>query len=110
MILAAACYALGKDHADLLPVCVGKEEAEPPPELTLGLQVRAFPGSLPETGGLRDQRAGEMQRVILALNIYDAWTAYKRALYGPGGDAMRWVKNNPDQWKLISEMLNAYKE
>ena len=108
MILAAACYALG-EHTDLLPAC-GEDGAEPPPELLLGLQIRAFPGSMPEAGGLRDQRAGEMERVILALNIHNAWDAYRHQMREPGGNVTLWAQANPEQWRIVSEMIRAYGE
>ena len=81
MILAAAACADGK--------------GPPPPELELAWQARAW-GTLPEPGGLRDQRAGELQRMAAALNTHDAWGARRRHT-----NWVRWAKESPESWRIV---------
>lgn len=49
----------------------------PPPELLAVAQYEAF-GILPEAGGARDQRAGELDRMMAARNVRDLWRTYVR--------------------------------
>jgi len=81
MILAAADCAEGR--------------GPPPPELELAWQARSW-GTLPEAGGLRDQRAGELRRLSAALNTYNAVKAFHAAK-----DAKQWADTRPDQWRIM---------
>ena len=97
MILAAAAYA--ED---------AKKNA-PPPELLLAFQAEQW-GVLPEPGGLRDQRIGELDRLTAALNVYRAMKSYKDC---PPKDRSSWHKNNPqahDIWRDILDMRKDGKE
>jgi len=76
---------------------VDKQRTEPPPELEIGWNMRAF-GGLPEAGGMLDQPVGLMKSVRVALNIESLWKTYKRI---KPGDMGKWIKNNPDDWKTI---------
>ncbi len=83
MILAAADCAYGK--------------AEPPPELRLmwdWIQWR----TLPEPGGLRDQRAGELERMKRA---YQVWATMKSWRETKAEDANDWREKNPEGWQII---------
>jgi len=92
MILAAA------DHAE------DPKNYPPPPELELAWQCKAF-GMSPEPGGLRDQRAGEIRRMLTALNIYNAVKSYRQSR-----DLNAWTDNHPDLWKLVDEVRKLRKE
>ena len=84
MILAAAAYA---DDAN---------KNAPPPELSLAFQAEQW-GVLPEPGGLRDQRAGELDRMTAVLNTYRTMKSYKEV---KPKDKSKWRKNNPQAWEL----------
>jgi hypothetical protein len=56
-------------------------------------------GVLPNAGGLRDQRAGEVPRMIRLLNVYDAIKAFRRAT-----DWGQFAEDNPEAWATISEV------
>lgn len=85
MILAAAACADGK--------------TAPPPELVLAWQCQTW-GTLPEPGGIRDQRIGELERMTACLNAYDAMR--KRAL------SKNWVelaKSDPHTMKIVNYVM-----
>lgn len=79
---------------------VDKQRTEPPPELEIGWNMRAF-GGLPESGGMLDQPVGLMKSVRVALNIEGLWKTYRRI---KPGDMGKWIKNNPDDWKTIKHI------
>jgi len=81
MILAAADCAEGK--------------GPPPPELQMAWQARQW-STLPETGGLRDQQAGELYRMATAENVYEAVRAWRRST-----NWAQWAKENPDEWEIV---------
>jgi hypothetical protein len=83
MILAAVKYAEGK--------------GPPPPELELALAAERW-GTLPETGGLRDQHAGEVQRMTTALNAFRAWQTWMTRTVGDEGN---WTKAHPYEWRWV---------
>lgn len=78
-------------------------EGPPPPALILGWQCRGY-GVLPEAGGLRDQLAGDLDRMIVALNTYDAVSNWKTMFRG-GGNPNEWVRRNRDAWKTVQEWM-----
>jgi hypothetical protein len=57
---------------------------------------------LPEAGGLRDQRAGEVERMTAALNTYDAVVAWRRAMQD---NVAKWAKANPEAWRMVQRVL-----
>lgn len=85
MILAAAACAEGS--------------GPPPPELELAWQVRGW-GALPEPGGLRDQRAGELRRMSVALNAYGAVRAFHAS-----SDKAKWARDYPGQWEVFQHVM-----
>lgn len=90
MMKAAARYALDPDNHP------------PPPELTLTFQSMRW-GDLPDTGGLRDQEAGLLDKMEASYNVY-------RAFKGVIGtkDIAKWSQANPGLWKLywrVKDML-----
>lgn len=94
MILAAAAYA--ED---------AKKNA-PPPELSLAFQAEQW-GVLPEPGGLRDQRAGELDRMTAALNTYRTMKEYKGLRKHE--DRQKWRERNPQAWELYLDVLDLRK-
>ena len=91
MILAAAAYA------------EDSKKNAPPPELSLAFQAERW-GTLPEPGGLRDQRIGELDRMTASMNAYRAMKSYKDC---KPEDRPSWRKNNPqahDIWRDILDM------
>ena len=72
---------------------------QPPPELMLGWEMERF-HALPEPGGLRDQLAGEMMRCRAALNVYDAFRAFRGSRRWAD-----WAKANQSQWKIVSQVM-----
>jgi len=85
MILAVALCAEG--------------QGPPPPELRLAWQARMW-STLPEPGGLRDQRAGEIQRMAAAWNTYQAIRSWRRS-----SDWSGWAARNPEDWRLVQYVL-----
>jgi hypothetical protein len=55
-------------------------------------------GALPETGGVRDQPAGLLDRIATALNVYQAMDAWKNREGGKEGD---WKKEHKKAWEII---------
>ena len=84
MILAAADCAEGK--------------GPPPDDLQKAWQVRDY-GVLPNAGGLRDQRIGELERMVYLLNVYTAMTALHKS-----DDWMELQQERPELWAVISEV------
>lgn len=82
MILAAAACAEGK--------------GPPPPELEQAWQARNW-RALPEPGGLRDQRVGELRRMAAVVNVYDAVCSHRRST-----NWAEWAKRNPEMFRLIN--------
>jgi hypothetical protein len=83
MILAAAECAYGR--------------AEPPPDLKLmwdWMQWRV----LPESGGLRDQRAGELERMKTAYRVWATMKSWKET---DAKDADAWREKYPEGWQII---------
>jgi hypothetical protein len=77
-----------------------------PEALALARQVRQW-HTLPEAGGLRDQRAGEMDRLAVAENVYNALLAWKKC---PANQIKRWVATHPEAWricKLVEKLREA---
>jgi len=85
MILAVTDYVEGEIDA-------------PPIELKYALQAKNF-GALPNDGGLRNQPVGLMIRMSAALNVFQAFSAFKSAGFDP-----KWIKNNSESWNIISEV------
>lgn len=94
MILAAAAYA---DDAS----------NKPPPELSLAFKADQW-GVLPELGGLRDQRIGELERMTAYLNVYRAMKGYKEARTQE--ERERWRKSNPQGWAIYLDILDMRKD
>ena len=92
-MLAAARYAQGAQDCD-----------PPPPELSLAFNCQKW-GVLPDAGGLRDQRAGIVNRMTAAMNVYEAYSALARSK-----SLKEWQRNNPAQyalWAKVEEMRNG---
>ncbi len=85
MILGAAACAEGK--------------GPPPPELELAWQAESW-HALPEPGGLRDQRAGELTRMAVAANVYRAMREWRKT-----AQWATWAKEHPEQWELVQTVL-----
>lgn len=66
-------------------------------ELTTAWQCQKW-HCLPEPGGLRDQRAGEVQRMTIVLNVWEAWYAWK---HRKGGDELEFKNKHPEWWDLV---------
>ena len=84
MILAAADAAENK--------------GPPPPELSLAWSCAQW-STLPEPGARRDQRAGELERMTVAKNTYDAIRAHQGVR-----DWVEWAKRNPAAQTIIGKV------
>lgn len=76
----------------------------PPPELKLAWQARTW-GKLPEPGGLRDQRAGELERMAAALNVYQTIHGFHLS-----NDWERWGRTNPSGSEILAYVLRLRRE
>jgi len=85
MILAAAAHAEDPKHP-------------PPRELRLAWQMQGW-GALPNAGGLRDQRAGELERASTALNVYRAFKDWRAA-----DNWQEFQENHPEQWRIVGQV------
>lgn len=68
---------------------------EPPPQLLYYFQMRDFPGSLPEPGGLRDQPAGLIQSIRRAGRIWTIFDDFNRAK-----SWKQFQQDRPEDYKL----------
>ena len=83
----------------LAAVACAEGNGPPPPELELAWDARAW-NTLPEDGGLRDQRAGELRRMSAALNAYDAMKAFHAST-----DKAQWAQDRPGQWEILQYVM-----
>ena len=68
----------------------------PPPELSRLFKWRNW-GVLPRAGGTDDQRAGELDRMLVCANSYDVWKLHKQGK----------LKNmTPEQIKMLKELTD----
>lgn len=80
-------------------------EQPPPRELESAWSCQLW-GALPETGGLREQLAGELRRMETALATYNAVRAWNAAYHSPVfGAANRWQRDHPELWKVVQQWL-----
>lgn len=84
MILAAA--ACGEDP-----------QAIPPTELRLAWLAHGY-HALPEAGGLLDQPAGLLNRM---MHIYNVWLAFKSYNQRDLSQHKEWIDANPDLYAII---------
>jgi len=84
--LAAADYGLG--------------EGEPPPEIRMAQLCERW-HALPEAGGLLDQPAGLVEKMSIAMNVFNAHKAMLES-----GDWATWLTEN----KQGAEIINWVKE
>jgi hypothetical protein len=89
MILAAAGHA---EHPSKQP---------PPPELELYWQCQSY-GTLPETGGILNQHAGELRRMITCVNAYNTMMAWKR-------DPVH-IDRDPERMRILGEIFRLRQE
>lgn len=85
MILAAAACGEGK--------------GPPPRELSLAWQSLAW-SALPEAGGLRDQRAGELARMNRAASVYEAFRSWRAST-----NWVEWRDAHLQQWDVVASVL-----
>ena len=81
----------------------GDPPFEPPIELEIGFQCLNF-HTLPEAGGLRDQLAGDVERMSAALSTYNAVGAWYTALNGHAKMGA-WQTRNRAMWKTVCEWI-----
>lgn len=79
-------------------------DGPPPVELELAWQAQRW-GALPEPGGLRDQRAGELNRMASASNVYDAVRSWRGST-----NWIEWSERHPEQWKVVSRVIALREE
>ena len=77
----------------------------PPPPLLLDWYCQKY-RTLPEAGGMRDQHAGDMERMTAVSSVYDAVASWHRMFHG-GGDIQRWQRHHADDWKTTQEWMKA---
>lgn len=57
---------------------------------------------LPQAGGLRDQRPGEVDRLQRIYNIWRAlWLWNHRDL----SDDAKWVQQHPAEWRIVEALI-----
>jgi len=88
--IAAPSFALLPDAAE--------NKGAPPPELTLAWSCKQWQ-TLPEPGGRRDQRAGELERMSAAINTYDAIRAFRASK-----NWAEFAKRNPGAMAAIARV------
>ena len=90
MILAAADCAAGK--------------GSPPPSLSLAWRCRNW-HALPNSGGIRDQYVGELERMTAAENVYNVMKARSNARTWH-----KFVEANPDALKILQTVMQLRAE
>ncbi len=88
MILAAAACG---EHPNAKP------PPAPPRELRLAWHAMSF-HALPEAGGLYDQPAGLLSRMVQLYNVWYAFKAYRMRELEKHNE---WVKANPELYAMI---------
>lgn len=68
----------------------------PPPELGYYFKWRSW-GVLPNQGGTRDQRAGELERMLACANVYEFWHGFKKG-------KLKLTQMTPEQHRLLKEL------
>jgi len=106
--LAAADYADGKrvkdEHGnDVLDGRGNPVTVLPPDELRLAFRCQQW-GTLPHSGGLLDQPAGLVERMTIAVNVYNAMKAWGE--HDPKRDA-EFFKS--DAWQIVKQVLELRK-
>ena len=99
LIIAAGSYAINGDYP---------RDCPPPHYLKLAWSCERY-NTLPEVGGLRDQLAGDIERMNIASNIYNAVLSWKNMFYG-GGDMERWLNQHKSDWLIYNEWLRLKNE
>lgn len=89
MILAAADYA--------------EKKGPPPPELKAAFHAQAF-RALPRAGGLEDQPAGLLSRMLQAWNTFTAVLTYRRMEAQDPDGREKWKTTNPELWEIIQNV------
>ena len=73
-----------------------------PEELIMAWDCQHW-NTLPEPGGLLDQPAGLVQRMNIALNIFDSYESRLRAIMSDV-DMQKWSEDNPRAWKIVGRI------
>jgi len=73
-----------------------------PPLLELAFQVEQY-NALPLSGGLWEQPAGLMRKILQVLNVYHAIRRHEIEGKQPG-EMAKWRKENEYVWNIVSEM------
>lgn len=95
----------GTVHPKKLIVAAGlcaTEEGPPPQSLALAWRCHEY-HALPEIGGLRDQLAGEVERMSALNNVYRAVRSWYQMFWGGQGDIKIWLKYHKHDWKIVQE-------
>lgn len=83
------------------------DNGETPPDLALGFRIQRW-GHLPKAGGLDDQPPGLMDRVTTLLNVYEAHSAYRRALLNQV-NMHKWEADNPQAARIMAAVRELEK-
>jgi hypothetical protein len=73
-----------------------------PEELVLAWDCQRW-NTLPEPGGLWDQPAGLVERMNIALNVYDAFNSRQQAIINDM-DLVKWTEKYPHAWKIVAHI------
>lgn len=74
------------------------DDAAPPPDLLRALNYERW-----GIGDVRELRAGLLQRLNAALNVYHACQNYVGA--AGNANAAKWTQANPKAWNMISWII-----
>ena len=74
-----------------------------PPALRDHWRARTY-GILPEAGGMRDQYAGDIERMETAGAFYAAVSSWARVFYG-SGDIAQWQRDHPNEWRITQQWM-----
>jgi hypothetical protein len=85
------------------PSSKGDPPFDPPIELEMGFQCLNF-HTLPEAGGLRDQLAGDVERMSAALSTYNAVGAWYTAM-NSHTNMGQWQNRNRSMWKTVQAWI-----
>lgn len=55
---------------------------------------------------MRDQPAGDLERMTAASSVYDAVASWHR-MFHIGGDLRRWQVYHASDWKIVLEWMKA---
>jgi hypothetical protein len=90
--------------------CATDDDCPPPRELIDAWRCNRY-RALPESGGMRDQLAGDIERMEAAETVYDAVFSWHRMFYdGIGGSVGKWQRTHRHYWRITQGWMRLKRD